>query len=331
MPVVTSMASPSAYLVASGILAAACHSPEPTAGAYTGSVLGSLLVAVDDERAPRRCLAEDLPPLERDAFDAGKRKWQTDGHELRLASGDATRLTIGVIADASGATPATLAALGRLRKRLDERSTDVLVVLGGMADTRPGLEAVLGVLADRATFAIVALPGDLEGVAALTEAIGNLRQHGVRVVDGRLAQHIELTVATISTIPGAGALERLAAGTAGCTWQPADVTRTFGQLQGRPELRIAASSEAPREHVAGEPTGELALVPAAGSVDVLIHGPTHLIPSPARVGHRDGTAVSLSPGTADAEAGADGVRVASAGVLVIDGSAWTWQPLTDSP
>jgi hypothetical protein len=294
-------------------------------------VVASLLGAVDDERAPWRCVTEDVPPLDHDAFAIGKHKWQTDGHTLRLAAGDATRLTIGVIADATGSTPATLAALGRLRKRFDGRSTDVLVVLGGMATARPALEAILRVLGERAAFAIVALPGDLEDVGALAEAIANLRRHGVHVVDGRLAQTIELPSATISTIPGVGATARLAAGTSGCTWQAADVARTFTQLQPRPGLRIVASSEAPRERLDGEPSGERALVPPAGSVDVSLHGPTHPTPSSARTGHRDGSALALSPGSADAEASPDGVRVASAGVLVIDGSTWTWQPLTDSP
>jgi hypothetical protein len=293
-------------------------------------MLGSLLVAVDDERAPWRCLTDDLPALEHDAFAIGKRKWQTDGHALRLEAGDATKLTIGVIADATASTPATLAALGRLRKRFDDRAADLVVVLGGMAATRPALEAILRVLGERASFAIVALPGDLEDVGALAQAIANLRRRGVRVVDGRLAQTVELPAATIATIAGAGANERLAATTTGCLWQPADVARTFNQLQARPGLRIAASSEAPRERFEGEPTGERVLVPPAGSVDIHLHGPTHPAPSSARTGHRDGTAVALSPGSADAEPSPDGVRTASAGVLLLDGNAWSWQPLTDS-
>jgi hypothetical protein len=39
----------------------------------------------------------------------------------------------------------------------------------------------------------------------------------------------------------------------------------------------------------------------------------------------------LSPGSADASANANGERRASAGVLVVDGDHWTWQPLIDSP
>src|SRR5207237_2724751 len=113
---------------------------------------------------------------------------------------------------------------------------------------------------DHAAYPLVALPGDLEAVPAHLAALAALGKRGDAIVDGRLARWIELPGATIVTIPGAGAAARLVAGDDGCAYRAAELAQLFAELSAKPGLRIAASAEAPRHDVAGEPTGELALV-----------------------------------------------------------------------
>jgi hypothetical protein len=177
-------------------------------------------------------------------------------------------------------------------------------------------------LADKAPWPIVALPGDLEDERAQVAAIAALRDKGAFVLDGRQLRWIAMDSATLATLPGAGAQERLVAGGDGCAWRAADVAKIYDELAGKPGVRIALASEAPR---AGA-TGELPLVPPAG-VDVVVHGASPL--SPAKQGKRAGAQAELSPGTADASPRLPETRAPSAGLLVIRGNAWSWQPLVD--
>jgi hypothetical protein len=80
--------------------------------------------------------------------------------------------------------------------------------------------------------------------------------------------------------------------------------------------------------VPGEPSGELDLV-SGRQLDVHLAGPTRPAPSPARSGGRDGVAVVLSPGTADATTRLPSAHSSSAGVLAIRGEAWTWRPIVE--
>jgi hypothetical protein len=315
---------------------AACHGPaESPAASRVGPGLAAALAAADSARVPWRCTADDLPALADDAFAAGEHHWKVHGHALHRDDAGETA-TIGFIADAGGAAPATLAALGRLRAQLDAAAPDVVIALGGMGETEGELEATLGVLAEHASYPVVALPGDLEPEPAELAALAALAKRGARVVDGRRARWIELPAATIATIPGAGAPERLVAGGDGCAWTAPEVTAIYAALAGRPGLRVAASAEAPRETPGpkssvpgGQPTGELALVPPPAQVDVVVHGPTREAPSAARSGTRDGSAAAMSPGTSDATTRLPAPHVPSAGLLAIRGATWTWRPLRD--
>jgi hypothetical protein len=178
---------------------------------------------------------------------------------------------------------------------------------------------------------VVAVPGDLEPVSAEVAAVAALRARGVLVLDGRGVRTIEGPGATIGVIPGAGSEARLVAGADGCAWTADDVSALYRELAALPGLRIAASAEAPRELAGGEPTGELALVPAdAQPIDLLLHGPTRPAPTPERHGGRDGAHVGLSPGTADATTRLPQTPDPAGGLLVIRAGAWTWRPLVDS-
>jgi hypothetical protein len=283
-------------------------------------------------REPWHCAAADAPGLVRETLVTGGHRWQLAGRVMALDGPGADELSIGVIADAAGSAPATLAALGRLRARLDQ--VDLVISLGGMAATRGELEAIFAALADRAAWPLVALPGDLEPVLAQADAIAAARQRGLAVIDGRLVQRIELPAATIALIPGAGAGARLAAGGDGCSYRSEDVAAVFTELTRRAGLRIAASSEPPRNTATGdsptEPTGELALAPGAGhEIDIALYAATSTAATATRSGYRDGAAVPLTPGSSDASPRLPARHRPSAGILTVHGSAWTWSPIED--
>ncbi len=309
----------SARVVVLAVAACGGSTPATNAGART-------VTAVIDApaREPNHCATLDPPALATETLTTGSEHWQVAGHSL-TRQGSAERVVIGAVADAGDAAPATLAALGRLRAKLDAATPDVVVILGGMGATQAELEATLGTVGDRATWPVVALPGDLESVPALTAAIAALRGRGDPVIDGRLARWIEVGGVTIATIPGVAAASRLRAGPDGCIYRPEDVARVLDELATRPGLRIAASAEAPRS---GE-SGELALA-GHETIDIALHGPTTPAPTPAKSGGRDGARVALTPGTSDAVPRLPTPQVPSAGYLIVRGGAWSWTPLRDA-
>jgi hypothetical protein len=314
--------------VAAGAVAAvagcgSAASPSPP-GAQLAQALEAALEAAQAHRVPWRCAAPDGPTLAEETLAAGKRSWKLGGGTMRLAGEGA--VAIGVVADAGGAAPRTLAALGALRKRL--AGADLVLVLGGMGATQAELEATLGALAE-GTAPVVAVPGDLEPAGDQAAAIARLRAQGRAVIDGRLARWLELPGATIATIPGAGAAARLVAGAEGCGYRAADVTAVLEALTKRDGLRILASAEAPRIEVDGEPAGELALtVGAPHAIDVALHGPTAEGATRERAGRRDGAAAALTPGSSDATTRLPGPRrAASAGVLHVERNGWRWRPI----
>jgi hypothetical protein len=303
---------------------AACgdEPPPPTAPGF-GKVLAALLAEADDTREPWRCAALDTPALADAELSTGPRKWQLGGNTLRRIDTDDT-IAIGVVADAAGDGPRTVAALARLRVELEQGAPDVVLVLGGMGETQADLEATLGTLAERAPWPVVSLPGDLESATLHAAALASLRNRGTHVIDGRQARWIELPGATIATIPGAGARERLVAGDDGCLWRAEDVAAIYSTLTAKPGVRIVASSEPPRARIGGEATGELGIVPAQ-PVEVLLHAPASPAPSPAKSGGRDGARVTLTPGTADATRRLPDAHTPTAGLLVIRHGTWTWR------
>lgn len=301
-------------LASAVVLLVACRGHKPAGPPPLGKALVAALASADHARVPWRCAALDTPALA--PVTVGR--WATAERTLSLGE-TKHEVTIGVVADAGGSAPATLAALARLRTKL--AAADLVVTLGGMGTTQQELEATLGTLADT-TRPLVALPGDLEDEHAQRAAIATLASKGSAVFDGRLARWITAGDATLATIPGTGATERLVAGADGCAWRASDIATLYKQLADRPGVRVALSAEAPRQ---GR-SGELALVPAT-PVDVVVHGAASL--SPARQGIRDGKVAEVSPGTVDAMPRLPETHAPSAGLLVIRGATWSWKPLVD--
>jgi hypothetical protein len=288
-----------------------------------GAILTALFHASEDVKQPWRCSALDVPTLPDEDLGHG---WTT--HDHTLARSDAG-LIVGVIADAGGSAPNTLAALGRLRAQFDAAKPDLVLALGGNGRDDKEIIATLGALGDRAPWPIVSLPGDLESETAHRQALATLRKRGDVVLDGRQVRFIESGGVTIGTLPGAGARERLVAGGDGCGWTSADIAALYAAVTAKSGVRIIASAEAPRRIARGEPAGELALVPPE-AIEVLLHGPVVSAPSPAASGTRDGVKAVLTPGTADATTRLPGPHAPSAGILSVRGSSWTWKPLVDT-
>ena len=220
-----------------GLIAlAACggSSPPPASTRIGPAVIAGIEAA---PRAPWRCAAPEGPKLVEEALGA----WQLGAHAMTRDEGGT--ITIGVIADAGGAAPQTMAALGRLRAKLD--GVDLVLALGGMAGSQKDLEAVLGAIADRASWPLVVLPGDLEPVTGLVAAITALRAKGQLVVDGRLAHRLELQGGDDRDDRARAMPSRLVAGSDSCRIGGRPVTRRsqISGTQGQPDL---ASVEAPR-------------------------------------------------------------------------------------
>lgn len=301
------------------VLAACGGAKAPaTAAPRVGVALAAALATADQARVPWRCTAADLPALEAPPMPG----WQLADHGI-TRTGEHAELVVGVIADAGGAAPKTLAALGRLRAQLEDAHVDVVVALGGMGANEHDLEATLGALATPHGL-VIALPGDLESVSAETQAIAALRAHGATVLDGRLARWIDAAGVTLATLPGAATPIDPSDG---CAWSAGDVTRIYAELSSKPGVRVALLAEAPREEQAGEVSGALALVPTP-PIDLVVHGPA-LPASPERTGGRDGARTRVSPGTADATPRLPMSRPPAAGVLVVRNGTWTWRPLVD--
>jgi hypothetical protein len=294
-----------------------------------GNVLASLFAEADKATTPWRCAAADTPPLAAEDIKIGKHAWNVGEHTLARTDDGST--VIGVVADAGGADPRTIAALGRLRAAFDAAKVDLVLTLGGMGTTVAELEATLGTFADRAGWPVVALAGDLEPATAQVAALHALRARGDIVLDARQVRTIALPGATVVTVPGAGAAERLADPGDGCTWTAADVAAIYSGITGQPGLRVVASAEAPRVTVDGEAAGELALVPSkAQPVEVMLHGPVQPTPTAARTGGRDGASVLLAPGTADATTRLPAGHPPAAGLLTLRQGSWAWRPLVDA-
>lgn len=313
-----------AAAAAAALIACREHEAVP-AGGRVGPALVAALTAADQAREPWRCAAPDGPIGREETFAIAGRSWRLVGRALALSgSGD---VAIGVVADAAGSAPATLAALGRLQSRFDR--VDLVVSLGGMGATARELGAVFSALADGASWPLVALPGDLEPVAALTEAIAGARRRGAVVIDGRLLQRIELPGATVGLMPGARAASRLTAGAEGCQYAAAGVTAVVADLAPRRGVRILASTEPPR--VDGEPpTGELAVTARPGAIDVALYAATGEAATAAQRGIRDGSATPVTPGSSDATPRLSARRrVPTAGVLRVHDGAWTWELVAD--
>lgn len=309
------------FVVVVVIVACKAANVPPHAG-RVGPALTAMLGVADRTRAAWRCSGvRTLAP------DAGLGEWEVRSGTLRKKSAAEAQLVIGVVADAAGSSPRTLASLKRLRSALERAGVGLVVSLGGMGTTQAEISATVGAL--MGPWPVVALPGDLESMSAHVAAVAELRARGATVIDGRGLRTIETPEAMLVVIPGVGSAYRSVAGSDSCVWTAGDVAQSHRDLSAYPGLRIAVSAEGPRALVDEEPTGEVALAPRV-PVDIVVHGPTHTAPTPDARGGRDGAKISLSPGSADATTRLPPTTSTAAALLVLRDKAWEWQAIIDS-
>ncbi|MGE0550835.1 MAG: hypothetical protein AB7O24_31540 [Kofleriaceae bacterium] len=302
-------------------------SSPPPSGSRIGPALSAAMTAADKARSPWRCGARSGPTAPDETLVVGAKRWKVTGQTAKLEG--TAPITIGAIADAGAATPATIAALERLQTKLAR--ADVIIALGGMGSTQADLEATLGAISKPGQAPVIALPGDLEAVTAQGAAIAALRSRNQLVLDGRIVRQLDLPEVTVAIVAGASHSQRLSAGADGCSYQPEDIVAAGAALVSLPTMRVLATAEAPRAIHGGEPTGDLVVMPAARTIDIALHGPVTVDASSAVSGRRAGNAVAITPGTSDAMIRFPGPRhVPSAGLLTVRGGAWTWQPVTAS-
>jgi hypothetical protein len=308
-------------------LAAACGPAEgPTrSGARLAAAIAATVDAEHLERRPWRCASPDPPRTTRRAIQA-TRHWDLEGGAL-TGRGAAPAL-IGAVADAGGGAPPTLTSLRHLAQQL--READVVLALGGMGTTRVELEATLGVIAKEVRGVLIALPGDLESVGALSAAVEALVAQGRAVVDARQLTRVQLADTSIAFVPGAGAPARLVAGSEGCQYRPEDAAAVIAGLSVLTGVRVLALAEAPRVVHDGEVMGTWALTPSSRHpVDVLLYGQSANRPSRGRTGRKDGAAVALTPGASDSAPRLPPPRGRpSAGLLEVGRGTWSWKVVT---
>jgi hypothetical protein len=202
---------------------------------------------------PFRCA--ELGPAAAGAAPAelGKRGGRTlalDGDWLRLGAADRGRdltLVAGVVADARGASAATLTQVGRVRAEFERERVELVISLGGMGTTEPELTQVLGALARDAPWVVWAIPGDREAIPAHRAAVAALFAAGYPVFDATRTRMVEVDGAVLAAFPGAEEPSRLLAGGEGCVHRPEDASALALRLKGQKWVRVWAGHSAPRQ------------------------------------------------------------------------------------
>ena len=221
-------------------------------------------------------------------------------------------LVVGVVADARGATPATLDNLEAARVAFREARVDLVLTLGGMGATGEELAAVYGALAEGSEAPVVAIPGDREPLFAHREAIASL---GARhpVVDGSAIRAIVAGDTTIATFPGIGEVSQIVAGSEGCYYESGDADMLATWLQRRAGTKVWAGYAPPRQRgstasdlVGGVHIGDPSLGRAmrASEATLALHGLVNEAslgePSGERILDEDAGPIALAPGPVEA-------------------------------
>ena len=222
-----------------------------------------------------------------------------------------------------------------------------MLALGGMGGDQAQLEATLGALSASAGKApIVVVPGDLEPIDAMEEgtiaalvARKSARRRRPPRPAHRARRHHDRRSSAVpsrrsaSSRPAAASAPRDRSRRRRADARRGDHAPDPRRLGARP--RTIAANTAERADLAAwsgiapptpRTTGDLPPEATAGA-DIVLAGAIDSA-SAMRSGAREGTAITLAPGSADATRGGR----PSAGLLVLGADhAWTWHPVTDAP
>lgn len=274
------------------VLVAACGSSEPpdTASTEVGRAVAAGLVAAVERAAPIaepfRCaeLAAGAPSSVTEIGKRAGRALALDGDRLRIGPAEegGRTLVVGVVADARGATAATLAQLGRVRAEFEREKVELVVSLGGMGTSEAELGEVLGALGRDASWVVWAIPGEREAIPAHRAAVASLAAAGYPVFDAARIRLVEVDGSVLASFPGAEEPGRLLAGAEGCVHRADDAAALAVRLAKQKGVRVWAGHSAPRQSgpeaddvaLGGVHVGERALAAAlpAARADLVLHG-----------------------------------------------------------
>lgn len=191
------------------------------------------------------------------------------------------RLLIGVVADARGADPDTLAELGRATKAFEEAGVELVVSLGGLAEEQRALAAMLRQLAS-GPWLVYAAPGDREDVAVHRATIAELAAGGSAILDGSVIRQLTMDGVVLASLPGAAHRDRLLAGSQGCVHRSEDADQLANRLAGTEGVRVWLSHTPPRQRgarasdaaIEGIHVGEIDVADAVtrSAAHVVLHG-----------------------------------------------------------
>jgi hypothetical protein len=245
-------------LVLAAIAAGGCGSddgPDPLTVELGRNLAAGLVGAIERSAAaaePFRC-AQLGPAKAGTPAELGKRAGRPlalDGDWLRVGpSGGGRDLTLvaGVVADARGASAATLTQVGRVRAEFERERVELVISLGGMGTTEAELTHVLGALARDAPWVVWAIPGDRESIPAHRAAVAALFAAGYAVFDATRIRMVEVDGAVLAAFPGAEEASRLVAGGDGCVHRPEDASALALRLRGQKWTRVWAGHSPPRQ------------------------------------------------------------------------------------
>ncbi len=204
--------------------------------------------ASEEVAEPFRCATLDPPETtEVELGTVGDRQATRSGQLVRMTGkrGDAT-LVLGLVADARGTAPETIATLGRLRAQLVDAGAEVLVLLGGMGKDQDELVTHLRLLTENASWPVLVIPGGREEIPAMRKAIAQVGGDGAQILDGSRVRFLTMDGVVLATLPGVASPERLLSRSLGCVYEQADIDELARRLGGFEETRVWLSYSPPR-------------------------------------------------------------------------------------
>jgi len=227
------------------------ESPSPALRAAAGDIARDIARAVEaseEVAVPFPCATLDAPSAsEVELGEVGERKATRLGQTVRFTGkrGDQS-LAVGLIADARGTAPETIASLGRLRAQLSDAGAEIIVLLGGMGQHEDELVTHIQLLIQDATWPVLVVPGDREEIPALRKAITRVGGDGGQVLDGSRVRFVVMDGAVLATLPGVASPERLFSRSLGCVYERADIDELASRLGAFEETRVWLSYSPPR-------------------------------------------------------------------------------------
>lgn len=295
------------------------------------TLAGGLVAALEaTEREPAPHLCATWPgPADPNQFRnlelEGGAKVELRGNRLEL-SGFPAPLKIAAVADARGNSDIVRERLAGLAEIWRREGVAAVFVLGGMAESKDDLTALLEVAASGRRWVVVALPGDRESYPALRGAVHDLASAGWPVFDGSRVRLVDAGDLEAVTVPGMAHADQLVSGSEGCVHKPKDAEAAARALSRHEGPRLWISYAAPRQRGpvasdladgvhAGEP--ELAAAFELAHPTLAMHGQIELPIHPHMTGSAsDRHPAALAVGALELSPPLFGLGASAAGVIV---------------